>query len=101
MRCGARRSRGFGCWLTTGLAGAVALGSTVVPGPLYCRFRVGCPVERAFEPWTQSAGVWWPMVMHWVGGRRDSVLVIEPGVGGRIYEQAGGRVLEPHTSRIK
>src|SRR5215470_7064899 len=26
MRCGARRSRGFGCWPITGLASAVALG---------------------------------------------------------------------------
>ena len=28
------------------------------------------------------------MAMHSVSGRRDSVLVIEPGAGGRIYEQA-------------
>jgi hypothetical protein len=32
--------------------------------------------------------VWWPMAAHSVSGRRDSVLVIEPGAGGRIYEQA-------------
>jgi uncharacterized protein YndB with AHSA1/START domain len=65
-----------------------------MPGPLRYRFRVACPVERAFQLWTASAGVWWPMATHSVSGRRDSVLVIEPGAGGRIYEQtADGREL--------
>src|SRR5215469_5329246 len=90
MRCGARRSRGFGCWLTTRQPRAVALGSAVAPEPLRYRFGVGCPVERAFELWTAGAGLWWPMATHSVSGRRDSVLVIEPGVGGRIYEQTAG-----------
>jgi len=64
----------------------------MMPGPLRYRFRVGCPAERAFELWTESAGVWWPMATHSVSGRGDSVLVIEPGPGGGIYEQtAGGR----------
>jgi uncharacterized protein YndB with AHSA1/START domain len=58
-----------------------------MPEPLRYRFRVGCPVERAFELWTASAGVWWPMATHSVSGRRDSVLVIEPGPGGRVYER--------------
>src|SRR5215469_9407511 len=61
-----------------------------MPGPLRYRFRVSCPVERAFQLWTSSAGVWWPMATHSVSGRRDSVLVIEPGPGGRIYEQTAG-----------
>ena len=30
------------------------------------------------------------MATHSVSGRRDSVLVIEPGAGGRIYEQTAG-----------
>jgi uncharacterized protein YndB with AHSA1/START domain len=58
-----------------------------VPEPLRYRFRVSCPVDRAFQLWTASAAVWWPMATHSVSGRRDSVLVIEPGAGGRIYEQ--------------
>jgi uncharacterized protein YndB with AHSA1/START domain len=58
-----------------------------MPEPLRYRFRVRCPVDRAFQLWTASAAVWWPMVTHSVSGRRDSVLVIEPGAGGRIYEQ--------------
>ena len=56
--------------------------------PLRYRFRVNCPPDRAFQLWTVSTGVWWPMATHSVSGRRDSVLVIEPGAGGRIYEQA-------------
>ena len=59
-----------------------------MPEPLRYRFRVNCPPDRAFQLWTASAGVWWPMATHSVSGRRDSVLVIEPGAGGRIYEQA-------------
>lgn len=47
-------------------------------------------MERAFELWTAGARVWWPMATHSVSGRRDSVLVIEPGAGGRIYEQTAG-----------
>jgi hypothetical protein len=44
-------------------------------------------VDRAFWLWTASAGVWWPMATHSVSGRRDSVLVIEPGAGPRLdYE---------------
>jgi uncharacterized protein YndB with AHSA1/START domain len=62
----------------------------MVPGPLRYRFRVACPVERAFQLWTANAGVWWPMATHSVSGRSDAVLVIEPGVGGRIYEQTAG-----------
>ena len=57
------------------------------PEPLRYRFRVSCPVERAFQLWTASAAVWWPMATHSVSGRRDAVLVMEPGAGGRIYEQ--------------
>jgi len=63
-----------------------------MPEPLRYRFRVNCPPGRAFQLWTASAGVWWPIATHSVSGRRDSVLVIEPGAGGRIYEQvADGR----------
>ena len=56
-------------------------------GPLFYRFRVQCPAERAFQLWTGSAGVWWPMATYSVSGRHDAVLVFEPGGGGRIYEQ--------------
>ena len=65
-----------------------------MPEPLRYSFRVSCPVERAFQLWTARAGVWWPMATHSMSGRPDSVLVIEPGAGGRIYEQtADGRQL--------
>ena len=59
-----------------------------MPGPLRYRFRVACPVERAFQLWTASADVWWPMATHSVSGYREAALVFEPRVGGRIYEQS-------------
>src|SRR5215469_13895015 len=46
-----------------------------MPGPPRYRFRVGCPVWRAFGLWTASAVVWWPMATHSVSCRRDAVLV--------------------------
>src|SRR5260370_2764005 len=58
-----------------------------MPGPLRYRFGVVCPGDRAFWLWTAGAGGWWPMATPPVSGRRDSVLVIEPGAGGRIYER--------------
>src|SRR5215469_13492302 len=58
-----------------------------MPEPLRYRFGVTCPPDRTFELWTASAGVWWPMTTHSVSGRGDAVLVIEPGPGGRVYEQ--------------
>jgi len=64
----------------------------VAAGPLRYRFVVRCPVDRAFQLWTARAAAWWPMATHSVSGRRDAVLVIEPGAGGRVYEQtADGR----------
>jgi uncharacterized protein YndB with AHSA1/START domain len=63
-----------------------------MPGPLRYRFQVAGSAERAFELWTANAAAWWPMATHSVSGRRDAVLVIEPGAGGRIYERtADGR----------
>jgi len=51
----------------------------VRPERLRYQFRVGCPVDRAFELWTASARVWWPMATHSVSGRRDPVASRQPG----------------------
>ena len=56
--------------------------------PLRYRFRVECSQDEAFWLWTAGAGRWWPMATHSVSGRREARLVIEPGAGGRIYEQS-------------
>jgi uncharacterized protein YndB with AHSA1/START domain len=57
-----------------------------VIAPLALSFDVACPVEHAFTTWTSSIGSWWPRD-HTVTGRRDAVIVLQDGVGGRIYER--------------
>jgi uncharacterized protein YndB with AHSA1/START domain len=54
--------------------------------PLQITFDVGCPPDRAFELWTAHTSMWWP-TSHTVSARADVEIVIEPGVGGRIYER--------------
>jgi uncharacterized protein YndB with AHSA1/START domain len=54
--------------------------------PLHLTFDVGCPPEQAFELWTARTGTWWP-TSHTVSAQPGVEVVIEPGVGGRIYER--------------
>lgn len=53
--------------------------------PLRISFDVACSVDHAFAVWTSRIGAWWP-ADHSVTGRPAAV-VIEAGVGGRIYER--------------
>ena len=54
--------------------------------PLRISFDVACPAEHAFRTWTAGIGTWWPPD-HTVSGRPAAV-VLQSGVGGRIYERA-------------
>jgi len=54
--------------------------------PLRITFDVACPPERAFELWTSHTSIWWP-TSHTVSARPGVEVVIEPGIGGRIYER--------------
>jgi uncharacterized protein YndB with AHSA1/START domain len=54
--------------------------------PLRISFDVACPVEHAFSVWTSGIGTWWP-ADHTVTGRPDLTIVLESGIGGRIYER--------------
>jgi len=60
--------------------------------PLRIQFEVACTPEHAFEVWTTQTSRWWPSG-HSVSGAPVAVL-IEPGVGGRIYERTaeGGEI---------
>ena len=59
--------------------------------PLQLCFRVACPPEHAFEVWTARTSLWWP-ADHTVSGEDGLEVVIEPRVGGRIFERtASGR----------
>ncbi|MGF7234146.1 MAG: SRPBCC domain-containing protein [Frankia sp.] len=54
--------------------------------PLRLSFDVACSVEHAFTVWTSGIGTWWPPD-HTVTGHGDLVVVLQSGVGGRIYER--------------
>jgi uncharacterized protein YndB with AHSA1/START domain len=62
--------------------------------PLRLSFKVHCPARHAFEVWTSDMARWWP-TQHTVTGERPLHVVLEPHVGGRIYERtAGGAELD-------
>ncbi|CAB4900151.1 unannotated protein [freshwater metagenome] len=54
--------------------------------PLVFSFEVACPQERAFDLWANRIETWWPSD-HTVSGRDDLTVVLESGVGGRIFER--------------
>jgi uncharacterized protein YndB with AHSA1/START domain len=54
--------------------------------PLRIAFDVACPPERAFELWSTQTSMWWP-ISHTVSAQPGVEVVIEPGIGGRIYER--------------
>jgi hypothetical protein len=60
---------------------------TVEPiDPIRLDFEVGCAPADAFEVWTARISTWWP-ADHTVTGDDDLEVVLEPRVGGRIYER--------------
>lgn len=54
--------------------------------PLRMSFDVDCPAEHAFTVWTAGIGTWWP-ADHTVSGEPGLTVVMQGGVGGRIYER--------------
>ncbi|QWT23385.1 SRPBCC domain-containing protein [Subtercola sp. PAMC28395] len=54
--------------------------------PLALSISVACPVDHAFRVWTSKISSWWP-TGHTVSGSPDVAVVLEPGVGGRIFER--------------
>ena len=54
--------------------------------PLRFSFQVECPAEHAFDVWTRRISSWWP-VSHSVTGERGLQIVLEPRIGGRIFER--------------
>ena len=59
--------------------------------PLAISFEVGCSAEHAFSTWTDRIASWWP-ADHSVSGEHELAVVLEPGVGGRIYERTASGV---------
>ncbi|HEV2257603.1 MAG TPA: hypothetical protein VGS06_31100 [Streptosporangiaceae bacterium] len=66
--------------------------------PLRISFDVACPAEHAFRTWTAGIGTWWPPD-HTVSGRPADV-VLQSGVGGRIYERAADGTDITHRGRF-
>ena len=54
--------------------------------PLRISFDVACSVEHAFAVWTSGIDAWWPRD-HTVTAEPGLVVVLQGGVGGRIYER--------------
>jgi len=54
--------------------------------PLRISFSVPGTPEKTFDLWTAQTSTWWPKT-HTVSAHPDVEVVIEPGVGGRIYER--------------
>jgi hypothetical protein len=54
--------------------------------PLRMSFEVDCSAEHAFAVWTSGIGTWWP-ADHTVTGEDGLHVVMQSGVGGRIYER--------------
>ncbi len=54
--------------------------------PLELDFTVRCPVDHAFATFTRRTTLWWPK-SHSFSGDPELEVVIEPRVGGRIFER--------------
>ena len=62
--------------------------------PLQFSMDVEVSAERAFTIWTQKFASWWPLD-HTVTAERGLTIVLEPRLGGRLYERtAEGEVHE-------
>jgi uncharacterized protein YndB with AHSA1/START domain len=54
--------------------------------PLKMSFEVACSAEHAFTTWTSRISSWWP-ADHTITAQAGLEVVLEPSVGGRIYER--------------
>jgi uncharacterized protein YndB with AHSA1/START domain len=54
--------------------------------PLRLSFDIECPVDHAFAVWTEHLSSWWPKD-HSTSGNRETVVTLEPELGGRIFER--------------
>ena len=62
--------------------------------PLRLSYEIDCPADHAFEVWTTRLSTWWPKG-HSTSGDPDTHVVLEPRLGGRIFERTpDGREIE-------
>jgi uncharacterized protein YndB with AHSA1/START domain len=56
--------------------------------------EIRCTPEHAFDVWTTRLSTWWPKG-HSASGDPDTVVTLEPGLGGRIFERTSdGREID-------
>jgi hypothetical protein len=54
--------------------------------PLRLSYEIACRPEHAFEVWTTRFTAWWPKG-HSASGDPGTTVVLEPRLGGRIFER--------------
>jgi uncharacterized protein YndB with AHSA1/START domain len=54
--------------------------------PLRLQFAINCRADHAFTVWTTRLSSWWPPG-HSASGDPGTVVVLEPRLGGRIFER--------------
>lgn len=56
--------------------------------PIQQSVHVDCPIEDAFHLFTEGFAAWWPLAVYSIGGKEAETCVIEPWVGGRVFERS-------------
>lgn len=54
--------------------------------PIKKTITVPVSMDQAFGVFTAQIGSWWPHETHSIGGIHTETVIIEEGVGGRLYE---------------
>jgi uncharacterized protein YndB with AHSA1/START domain len=55
--------------------------------PIRQSVRVDCPIEDAFRLFAEGFAEWWPLASYSIAGEDAESCVIEPWVGGRVFER--------------
>jgi hypothetical protein len=55
--------------------------------PIQQSVHVDCPIEDAFRLFTDGFGEWWPLASYSNSGDDVEACVIEPWLGGRVFER--------------
>lgn len=55
--------------------------------PIHKTVLVPLPVEKAFTLFTDGLDTWWPFDTHSIGGEKVETAILEPEVGGRLFER--------------
>lgn len=54
--------------------------------PLHLSVEIQCSAAHAFDVWTSRLSMWWPKG-HSASGDPETVVTLEPRLGGRIFER--------------